>query len=146
MHEHTILVLLAIAGVAATFAGFSGVVAEFGRRAHGEWLPEERFRLTNMLVISLGACLFAFIPSTEELLRVPEPALWTIASTLLGAFCAVYVLFSMPHRKRLDRSRPGLLPMWATAVFILALCAAAVLQGLNATAVFVEREAGPYVA
>ena len=68
MHEHTVLVLLGIAGVAATFAGFSGVVAAFGRRAHGEWLPEEHFRLANMLLISLGACLFAFVPLGEELL------------------------------------------------------------------------------
>jgi len=31
------------------------VVAVFGRRAHGEWYPENRFRLTNMLMMSLGS-------------------------------------------------------------------------------------------
>ncbi len=146
MNEHTVLVLLAIAGVAATFAGFSGVVAAFGRRTDGKWLPEERFRLTNMLITSLGACLFAFVPLTEELLHVPETALWTTSSTLLGAFCAVYVLYAMPHRKRLDWFRPGLLPVWATAVFVLSLCSGAVLQALNAVAILVERGGGPYVA
>src|SRR5882762_1337807 len=65
MDERTVLVLLGIASVAATFAGFSGVVAVFGRRAHGEWFLEDRFRLTNMLVTSLGAGLYAFIPLIE---------------------------------------------------------------------------------
>ena len=41
MDEHVLHILLGFAGVGATFAGFSGVVAVFGRRAHGEWLPED---------------------------------------------------------------------------------------------------------
>jgi hypothetical protein len=146
MHDHTVLILLGTAGVAATFAGFSGVVAVFGRRAQGEWFPEERFRLTNMLVISLGACLFAFVPLIEELFHSAERTLWTTASTLLGAFCVAYFLYALPQRWRLSRSRPGLLPVWASAMFILCLCFAMVLQALNAVAALFERGAGAYVA
>jgi hypothetical protein len=80
MDETTVLTLLGIAGVAATFAGFSGVVAVFGRRAHGEWFLEDRFRLTNMLVTSLGACLLAFIPILGALLQLRGPQLWGMAS------------------------------------------------------------------
>ena len=146
MDEHTELILLGIAGVAATFAGFSGVVSVFERRAHGDWLPEERFRLINMLIISLSVCLFAFVPLDEGLLHVSEPALWVIASVFMGAFCVAYFLCAFPYRLRLGRLRPGSLPVWVTAVFILALCFAAVLQFLNATAILVECGAGPYVA
>jgi len=58
MHENVVFVLLGIAGVASTFAGFAGVVATFGRRAQGKWLPEERFRLINMIVLSLLLACF----------------------------------------------------------------------------------------
>ena len=57
MTEHAVLALLGIASVATAITGFSGVVAVFGGRADGKWLPAERFRTTNMLVLSLGACL-----------------------------------------------------------------------------------------
>ena len=146
MSEHAVAVLLGISAVAATFVGFSGVVAAFDRRAHGNWLPEERFRLVNMVVISLGICLFAFFPLAEELLRVSEKALWIIASILMGGFCALYVPCALPYRKRLGQSRPGFLPLWSTLVFVLALCLAAVLQALNASEIFVASGAGLYVA
>ncbi|HEV8330970.1 MAG TPA: hypothetical protein VGQ22_06100 [Steroidobacteraceae bacterium] len=45
MDEHVLHILL----------GFVGVVAVFGRRVHGEWFPEDRFRLTNLMVTSLGS-------------------------------------------------------------------------------------------
>jgi hypothetical protein len=145
LQEHVVLVLLGISGVAVTSAGFAGVVATFGRHTEGEWLPEERFRLTNMLVLSLGACLFAFIPLIEEMFHIAEAALWTIASILLGTFSAAYFVYVMPERRRLNQSRPGVLRPWMAAVFIVSLSAASVLQALNAAAVFVERGAGPYV-
>ena len=95
MQEHSVLTLLGISGVAATFAGFSGVVAAFDRRAHGNWHPEERFRLINMVVIALSTCLLALTPLTEESLGLSESALWMTASILMGAFCVVYVSVSM---------------------------------------------------
>jgi len=71
MQEHSVLTLLGISGVGATFAGFSGVVAAFDRRAHGNWHPEERFRLINMVLISLSTCLLALVrenvPVTVEI-------------------------------------------------------------------------------
>lgn len=146
MSEYTALILLGVSGVAATFAGFSGVVAAFDRRAHGDWHPEERFRLFNMVLISLGTCLLAFVPLAEQQLRFSEAAMWAIASILMGVFCTVYVLCATPYRRHIGRSRPGSLPLWSTLIFILSLCAAAILQVLNAGAIFVERGAGPYVA
>jgi len=144
--EQTVIILLGFAGVAATFTGFSGVVAVFAQRARGEWFPEERFRLTNMMLISLAACLFAFVPLVEALLHLPEPALWESASILMCAFCVTYLLCALPLRRRLHRTRHGALPMWATAVFVLSLVLAAVLQVLNAAAALFVRGAGPYVA
>lgn len=99
-----------------------------------------------MLLMSLGACLFAFVPLVGDAFHLPEGTLWTIASTLMGVFCGGYLLYAMPQRVRLSHSRHGTLSKWATAVFILSLCSATVLQALNAAAIVVERGAGPYIA
>ena len=103
MDEHIVLTLLTIAGVGATFAGFSGVVAVFDRRAHGEWYPEELFRLTNMLVMSLGACLVSLLPLIEEFFGASQATQWTMASLSLGAFCAGYYPIATRLRRRVTR-------------------------------------------
>src|SRR3954470_13843816 len=90
MNEHAVLVLLGIAGVATTFSGFSGVAAVFGGRAEGNWAPEERVRAINMLVLSLAVFMFSFLPLTEELLKISDPAIWVSSSLLLGIFSAIY--------------------------------------------------------
>jgi hypothetical protein len=146
MNEHIVLTLLTVAGVAATFAGFSGVVAVFDRRAHGEWFPEELFRLTNMLVMSLGACLFSLIPLIAESFHLSESALWALSSVSFGAFCTAYWVIAWTQRGRVARLRPGTLSVWAQAVVTACLSAALVLQGLNAGAVIVQRGPGPFVA
>src|SRR6185295_3800643 len=145
MHGNVVFILLGIAGVASTFAGFAGVVVTFTRRAEGEWLPEEQFRLTNMLVLSLGACLFAFVPLMEDLFHLAEAALWTVASILLGLFCAAYFAYAMPRRRRLEQTRPWVLRKWMSVVMIIGMISAIVLQALNAAGAIVERGAGPYV-
>ncbi len=72
MNEHAVMTLLGIGSVATAISGFSGVVAAFSGRADGKWLPSERFRTTNMLVLSLGACLLSFVPLPEELPGMPD--------------------------------------------------------------------------
>jgi hypothetical protein len=78
-----------------------------GRRAQGKWLPEERFRLINMIVLSLVACLFSFVPLIQDLFHLAEVTLWTVANILLSIFCAVYFVYVVPQRWRLNRSRHG---------------------------------------
>jgi hypothetical protein len=144
--EHVLHILLGFAGVGATFAGFSGVVAVFGRRSHGEWLPEDLFRLRNLMFLSLGVCLLAFAPLVLATWHFSEPRSWALASLLLGLGSIVYLLYARPASYRLRRDRPGLMPTWASAIFILALIGAAILQFLNIVGLFVERGAGQYVA
>jgi hypothetical protein len=145
MDEHTVLILLGIAAVAATFAGFSGVVAVFGRRAHGEWFLEDRFRLTNMLATSLGACLFAFVPLIELLLHLHGPPLWTVGSLLMCAYCMAYIMQTIPQWQHLWRVHPGLLSARVSAVVWISSFLAALLQLMNAVSIFFHREPGPYV-
>lgn len=146
MDEHVVLTLVTIAGVGATFAGFSGVVAVFDRRAHGEWYPEELFRLTNMLVMSLGACLVSLVPMLEEFFGIHEATQWTGASLILGAFCLVYWSIANRLRRGVTQARPGLLSPWAQVVVNACLVGAILLQALNVAEVLVVRGAGSFVA
>ena len=145
MDERTVLILVSIATVAATFAGFSGVVAVFGRRAHGEWLLEDRFRLVNMLVTSLGACLFALIPIVALLLHVDGPSLWEVSSLLMFVYGVAYIATLLPHWWHILSLHPGVLSPVASVVVLSSSTLTAGLQLLNAVSVVFHREAGPYV-
>jgi hypothetical protein len=145
LNEDIVLILLGISGVAATFAGFSGVVAVFGRRAHGEWFLEDRFRLTNMLVTSLGAGLFAFFPLIALYLHLQAPSLWTVSSLLLFVYCATFMANTLPHWYHLITKHPGTLSVPASFIVYLSSGFAALVQVLNATSLIFHREPGPYI-
>ena len=146
MNEHAIMTLLGIGSIATAISGFSGVVAAFSGRADGQWLPSERFRITNMLILSLGACLLSFVPLTEELLRIPDQVLWIIASLSLFAFCSFYYVRTIILLRRPSLSRRGVLVEWVRVVYFLCLGLAIILQVLNAAGVLVERGPGPFIA
>lgn len=146
MSEHAVVVLLGIASVAIAISGFSGVVAVFGGRADGKWSPAERFRTTNMLILSLGACLLSFVPLTVESFSVPDPSLWTISSLCLFAFCVSYFVYTTLRLRKPELHRRGGLILWVRVVYLVCLGLASGLQALNAAGVGVTRGAGPFIA
>lgn len=95
-----------------------------------------------MLVMSLGACLVSLVPLIAKFFGVPEAALWTASSLVLGALCAGYWLIANRLRRRVTRVRPGLLSSWAQAVVIASLTGAIVLQALNVAAVILTGARG----
>jgi hypothetical protein len=105
MDEHIVLTLVTIAGLGATFAGFSGVVAVFDRRAQGEWNPEELFRLTNMLVMSLGAWIPASVRAGSER---HERLLGLLAAALRPSGLSIPFRFPDPWRLPLRGPRHGM--------------------------------------
>lgn len=145
MNDHAVMTLLGISSVATAIAGFSGVVAAFSGRADGQWLPAERFRTTNMLILSLAAALLSFVPLTEELLRIPDAILWVVASSVLGVFCAFYFVRTVLLLRRPSLRGPGVLVEWIKPVYFVCLALAVILQILNVSGVLVERGAGPFI-
>ena len=145
MSEHAVMLLLGISSIAIAISGFSGLVAVFGGRADGKWSPAERFRTTNMLILSLGACLLSFVPLTEEAFLMPEPLLWIAASFFLFAFCAFYCIYTITMLSKPELRRPGGLLLWVRVVYFGCLSLAGVLQALNMAGVLVRRGAGPFI-
>jgi hypothetical protein len=146
MSEHAILTLLGIAAVATTFSGFSGVVAVFGGRAEGNWTPEERTRMINMLILSLAVCLFSFIPITEDLFKFSESVIWMSSSLCLGIFCAVYFIYAINTTQKLLHTRKGMIVPWVRVAFMTCLPLAVLFQILNVFGLGIERGPGPLVA
>lgn len=146
MSEHAVALLLGIASVAIAVSGFSGVVAVFAGRADGKWSAAERFRTTNMLLLSLGACLLSFVPLTEESFEIPDQTLWATSSFLLLAVCAFYFVYTMIMLRKPDLRRPGALILWVRYLYFVCLALASVLQALNIAGVSIRRGPGPFIA
>ena len=78
-------VLSLLAELATAIAGFSGIVAVFGRRSAGRWRPAESARLVGLLYTSLVAALFSVLPLVLLSVPVSEPTCWRVLSPLLAA-------------------------------------------------------------
>jgi hypothetical protein len=131
MSEHALLALLGIASVAATFAGFSGVVAVFGGRALGDWAPVERTRMTNLLIMSLSVCLFSFVPIAMDLLGASNGTIWVCSSLGLTFFSGSYLVFSVINTQHLLHIRKSVVSQRVRIAFLVLLPATTVLQILN---------------
>jgi hypothetical protein len=73
------------------------------------------------MFVSLGVCLLTFAPLVLITWHFGDALTWALASMLLGVGSIVYLLYARPASRHLRRDRPGLVPTWASAVFIAAL-------------------------
>jgi hypothetical protein len=78
-------VLSLLAELAIAIAGFSGIVAVFGRRSAGKWTPADRARLVGLLTLSLTAALFSVLPLVLLSVPVSDEACWRVLGLLLAA-------------------------------------------------------------
>lgn len=77
-------VLAVIAGVAATFIGFTGVIFAVGRSSRDGWNASERTALLNLLMPSVVVLFLAFIPIVAST-GIQSPLLiWRGANGLLA--------------------------------------------------------------
>jgi hypothetical protein len=84
-------VLIGIAGIATSLAGFTGVVVVFGSRREGNWHPGDRLRLGFLLEASLTGGGFGLLALILSNLPWGGPIGW--AST--SAAWAVYMVMSL---------------------------------------------------
>ncbi len=77
-------VLAVIAGVAATFIGFTGVIFAVGRSSRDGWNPSERTALLNLLMPSVVVLFLAFIPIIASTGIQSLPLIWRGANGLLA--------------------------------------------------------------
>ncbi|MFQ5515565.1 MAG: hypothetical protein ACE5FG_14205 [Myxococcota bacterium] len=136
-------VLHTLAEVSVAFAGFSGVVAVFGRRDPTTWSFADRLRFTTLIESSLIALLFCVLPSCLFALHLSEEAAWR---TLSGLFAA-YLVFRGVHGPRRIRaaSSPETAEVSRGAVVIVLFLDGGGLL-LNLYNVVLLGELGPFLA
>jgi hypothetical protein len=83
--------LTAVAAVAATFIGFTGVIFAVGRFSQGVWKASERHALVNMLAPSLVALFLAFVPMVALTGTQADLLVWRVSNALFAAIHAILV-------------------------------------------------------
>lgn len=138
--------LISLGEVAAAFAGFSGVVAALGASSVSELPAPARFRFANLLVVSVGAALFAFLPVALDQFSPSSRAVWGWSSGFLCLFTGSLLAFRMRPGRRIQRAQPGSLRLWVAALWIGILVSVTTTQVANIAEWPMERGGASYVA
>ena len=138
--------LIALGEVAAAFAGFSGVVGALGARSVPELSSAARFRFTNLLVVSVAAALFAFVPVVLSQFTATSQVIWGWSSASLCLFAGTLFFVRWPEGRRLGRAQPGSLRTWVAFCWMLVLALVTAAQLSNLAAWPTARGGALYVA
>lgn len=139
-------VLTTLGEVAAAFAGFSGLVAALGVKSLAELPALHRFRFANLLVVSVGAALFAFLPVVLEQFPIGSSAVWASSSALLALFAGTLLFARWRAGLRLGPLNRGPLNLWMVTCWVGVLSAVCLLQLANIIERPSSRSGAAYVA
>jgi hypothetical protein len=124
-------ILVALGETGAVFAGFGGIVAALGARSVTELPPIDRFRFSNLLVISVSACLLAFLPIVlEEVVEDPS-TMWNISTATLALFALIFLLKSAGGARRIGALRGQRGRLWMAVLSVSVLAAIFVIQSAS---------------
>jgi hypothetical protein len=143
--DEVIFILLGIGAVAATFVGFSGVVVVFGERAHGDWLVQDRFRLVNMITMSLASCFLSFGPLILDVFHVSTERIWVLSSAISGAGYFLYFLYAFPQALKLMHKNMTYIERRLSISILLTMIAVTFLQIMNAMNFGITSGPGAYI-
>jgi hypothetical protein len=96
-------VLLTLAEIGISVAGFAGVVTAFGTRRSGEWTLEDRLRFSFLLVLSLTVVFFSILPFPVAALHVDGPVVWRLVSGILAVWIVIINIIAFRQLTRVRR-------------------------------------------
>jgi hypothetical protein len=135
-------VFLTLTEVSVAFAGFSGIVAVFGRRDPGTWSLGDRYRFFSLVETSLVAALLSLVPFGCMAMGLSPRTLWTLSSVLFVAYMvASYVVHMLQYRSLPTDAQVG--AAWAD-VYAIAIVDV-VIVGLCVYNLTILREVGPFL-
>ena len=136
---------IAIAQIAVTLAGFSGLVVAIRGAPPAAWHPRDIWSLSWMFGTSLGALFLALLPRTLAFFHLGVDLVWTVASLVMCGFTIAFGVAMTLSSGRLTRRghgpRVGYFPVAATSLFLLC----GVLSGLAGAGVFPQMRIGFFV-
>ena len=128
--------LQTIAEIGIAFAGFSGLVIAFRRKA-GPLSEVHKYRLRVLLTLAFGAMFLALLPDLLSSLEVPAGALWRAATLVAAVFSCAFLAWWFAASRRMMRLVPeifsalALLRMVVGHVSILVLLVIVAAGGLE---------------
>lgn len=99
----TLDLLLALAAIAASLVGFTGLLTAF-QASRDSLLPNDISNIRILLIFSVSALVFSMLPTAVFIFGVGAGA-WRALCGLLGLFLAIW-LFQSPLWMRRHRIRP----------------------------------------
>ena len=135
-------VFLTLAEVSVAFAGFSGIVAVFGRRDPGTWSLGDRYRFFSLVETSLVSAFLSLIPFGCTAMGLSPRTLWALSSILFVAYMVTsYLVHTLQYRSLPTDARAGAAwaDVYATAIVDV------VIVGLCVYNLMILREAGPFL-
>lgn len=131
--------LFRLAALALSFVGFSAVVVTL-RGALGGELSDRHLRLVRLYIEGgLLVTALALLPALLNILHVPDPITWSLASAAAASILS-YVLLVQFRRRRMVE--PGRFPAWVIITYALSIVAVAGLW-LN-VGILYRPNVGPY--
>jgi hypothetical protein len=137
-------VLIGIAQIAVSLAGFSGLIAAL-RGAMVEWHPRDIWSMSWMLGMSVGALLLGLLPPWLALSGAPEAEVYRLSGAVAVMYLGLFGLATAIAGRRLTlRGFPPRVPGFPTVLFSL-LAIAAIADLAAAFRLFGQRPAFAYV-
>jgi hypothetical protein len=141
-------VLYTLAEVAATLAGFSGLVVVFRLRGIESWTPTELRVFWLLPGDSFLAVIFAFLPIPMALANWPSDAIWGLCNALLGS-CFILIDLLVLRGERQDRAAKQLVtvPVITPLLYVMSMTGfvMALALWLSAADLVVQRGQAVYV-
>ncbi len=135
-------ILLTLAEVSVAFAGFSGVVAVFGRRDPGSWAFSDRFRFFSLVHTSLASLLLCILPFGLLAFHVAEESVWRSLSALFVLYNVVVAFLSF---RRLLAASPSERAEFTPIVLPVTLAMIAAILAFNIHNVAAGATFGPFL-
>lgn len=115
--------LLGLAGVAVSLAGFSGLVIAVRSSAPAGWHPRDIWSLSWMLGASFGALFIALVPVALLGLGVKEGVAWALTDLLIFVFAVSWLVGITRYDRRLKAKgyppRVRYFPTAALSLFLI---------------------------
>lgn len=135
-------VLLTLTEVSVAFAGFSGVVAVFGRPKIGDWSIGDRYRFLALVETSLAAAFLSLLPIGLTVVQLSPEFVWRAGSILSVVYVATsYITHTLRYRSVPTDARSG--AAWAD-VYVTGIVDVGIV-GLNLYNVTVPAEPGLFL-
>jgi hypothetical protein len=137
--------LLAVAQIAVTLAGFSGLVVAIRGASPTDWHRRDIWSLSWMFGTSLGALFLTLLPLLLVSFRLRMELVWTVANLAMCAFMIVFAVAMAFSGRRLTRlgHRPRVRYFPAAAALLLLVCG--FLSGLAGVGIFAQTRIGFFV-